>query len=171
MVNACFSTVVYILYITVTTSLAVWVKGLGPIWAFSPYNGWLLSRKWRPGDTVNEKIDDLLFGHHNDRVVIAPTVRFSPYIPPNIPRPSHLLHFNSHPSHSNANPCPEHKGSLCEVFSPHHHHHHPPLRSHPSSVLSPAVWLMCSICWMMDWVGQGKSSRSHTFPVHMAGRG
>lgn len=34
--------------------------------------------------------------------------------------------------------------------------------------LFPLVWLMCSICWMIDWQGQGKSS--HTFPVHMAGR-
>lgn len=72
--------------------------------------------------------------------------------------------------YSIAKPCPEHKGSLCEVFtdppSP-----HPPLCSRPSQPLPalPSLWLMCSICWMMDWAGQGKSS--HTFScVHMAGR-
>ncbi|KAK5860042.1 hypothetical protein PBY51_021549 [Eleginops maclovinus] len=37
---------------------------------------------------------------------------------------------------SNANPCPEHKGSLCEVFTDPHHQ---PLRSHPSQPRSPSV--------------------------------
>lgn len=39
----------------------------------------------------------------------------------------------------------------------------------PAQSALPSLWLMCSICWMMDWAGRGKSS--HTFPcVHMAGR-
>lgn len=81
------------------------------------------------------KIDDHLFEHDNDQVVIAPTVWSSRCIAPTYP---FLLQFAAAPPKlcSNANLCPEHKGSLCEVFT---YPHHAPLGSHPNQALSPSV--------------------------------
>lgn len=56
-----------------------------------------------------------------------------------IPHPSVLLQFAAaHPPqlNSNANPYPEHKESLCEMFT---YPHHPPLCSYPSQTLSLSV--------------------------------
>lgn len=98
--------------------------------------------KRRPGNIWNERTDDHLVQHDNDQVVIAPTVWSSPCIASM--QPAHMSHCSfvaappppsPKPHHSNANPCPEHKGSLCEVFT----YPHPPPRSHPSQPLSPSV--------------------------------
>lgn len=83
-------------------------------------------------------------------------------------------HFRAPPPHPSSiaivlqTPAPSTK-EVCVRCSP--PPHHPPLCCRPSQPLPalPSLWLMCSICWMMDWAGRGKSS--HTFScVHMAGR-
>lgn len=138
-------------------------KGLIPRWDTSQYNQCLLSRKWRPDDILNEKIDDHLFEHDNDQVAIAPTLWSS-----SAPKyPAHLLYCSlqlpPNPIEMQT-PTQSTKGA-CVRCSPTPSNH---LSTLTPTRLSPPVWLMCSICWMMDWAGQGKSS--HTFPVLMAGR-
>ncbi len=127
--------------------LVVGEKGLGPIWDSSQHNEWLLSGKWRPGDVLNEKIDDHLCEHDNDQVVIAPTVWSSPCIAPIYP--AHLSHCSLQlppppKPHSNANPCPEHKGSLCEVFT------YPQL---PTSPLPPQPGSLPQCGWCAPFAG------------------
>lgn len=133
----------------------------------SQLDEWWLGGGWRAGDTSNEKINDDPFENANKRGAITISkweqwgllLVFIPQLA-HLSLPPQYTHL-----HSNVHPCPEHKESLCEVFT---YPRHPPPCSHLWRALSLSLQLMCSICWMMDWVGRGKSS--HTFPVGMTGR-
>lgn len=107
----------------------------------------------------NEYTDDHVCEHDNDRVVIAPTVRSSPCIAPAYPAHFSYCSLQLPPPklHSNANPCPEHKGSLCEVFT--YPHHHPPLRSHPR----PGSLSQCGWCApFAGWWTERDKAKVHT---------
>lgn len=108
----------------------------------------ILNTKW----TNMEKTCE----YHNAKVVIVPAVFSSPWIASQYP--AHVPNWSPQLPLTVMRSLAQSTKGACVRCSP----------TPTPARLSPAVWLMCSICWMMDWARQGKSS--HTFPVHVVGR-
>lgn len=139
----------------------------------SQLDEWWLGGGWRAGDTSNGKINDDPFENANERGAITISkweqwgllLVFIPQLAHlSLPPPPQYTHL-----HSNVHPCPEHKESLCEVFTyprPPATHLPAPTSGGLSLSLSPCTWCAPFAGWWTEW----DEAKVHT-PFLFAWRG